>query len=107
MRTTRCVPCVLRLVLASLLVSTFPLFADPEPLPRALLRFAEDGGPGAEQSTVKVDLASLDSRKVRVPFRMAGRSSWIGPMWRCGDRGIMRGGGGSPGLTGSRRAMSF
>jgi peptidyl-Asp metalloendopeptidase len=70
MRTARSMPCVLRLLLASLLASTnaLPLFADSEPLPRAMLRLAEDGGPGAEQSTVTVDLAALGSRQVQVPL---------------------------------------
>jgi hypothetical protein len=33
-----------------------------------MLRFAEDGGPGAEQATVQVDFAALGSRQVRVPL---------------------------------------
>ena len=60
-------PRVLCLLLASLL--SLPLTAQPEPHPRAMLRFAEeDGGPGAEQSAVTVDLAALGGRQVRVPL---------------------------------------
>jgi hypothetical protein len=33
-----------------------------------MLRFAENGGPGSEQAAVKVDLAALESRKLRVPL---------------------------------------
>jgi peptidyl-Asp metalloendopeptidase len=66
MRISRCTACLL----ASLLVSSLslPLTAQLDPLPRQMLSFAEDGGPGAEQTTVQVDLGALSSRQVRVPL---------------------------------------
>ncbi|HYU35100.1 MAG TPA: zinc-dependent metalloprotease family protein [Thermoanaerobaculia bacterium] len=67
-----------------------------------MLRLAEDGGPGSEQTAVEVDLAALDSRQVRVPLpdgrvfvvdrtdlevRGAGDFAW---------RGRIAGAGGAP-----------
>src|SRR6266545_2199135 len=104
MRTARSAPWVLRLLLASLLASSpsLPLTAQPAPEPRTMLRLAEDGGPGSEQTAVEVDLAALDSRQVRVPLpdgrvfvvdrtdlevRGAGDFAW---------RGRIAGAGGAP-----------